>query len=183
MTLTYLIDGYNLLHFMGTLSGPTGPTGLEKARLGLLGMLKHAFAEGSEECLVVFDAQNAPPGVPNQTFEYPITVRFATGHDEADDLIEELVRKHSVPKKLVVVSDDHRLRQAATRRHASAMSCEQFLELVESRRHPPPPRHASPEKPNQLSAKETQQLLDAFADVDPDLRKLADPFDFEGITE
>ena len=50
----YLIDGYNLLHAMGILHGRTGPTGLEKARLGLLGLLKGAYGDEASAVTVVF---------------------------------------------------------------------------------------------------------------------------------
>ena len=44
-----------------------------------------------------------------------IRVRFAVGFDEADDLIEQIIARHSVPKQLTVVSSDNRIKTAATR--------------------------------------------------------------------
>ena len=61
MSTVFLIDGYNLLHAMGVLHGRVGPTGLQKARLRLLGLLHGAHGEASSAVTVVFDAAHAPP--------------------------------------------------------------------------------------------------------------------------
>src|SRR5258708_33923497 len=58
----YLIDGYNLLHAMGVLTGRVGPHGLEKARLALLGRLLALHADDPSRVTGVFDAANPPPG-------------------------------------------------------------------------------------------------------------------------
>src|SRR5262245_66096936 len=101
----YLIDGYNLLHAMGVLRGRVGPQGLEKARGRLLGLLHGAFGDESNHVTVVFDAAKAPPGVDEGQDYHGIQVRFAVGEFEADDVIEELIRRASAPKQLSVVSD------------------------------------------------------------------------------
>ena len=56
--MLYLIDGYNLLHAMGVLRGRVGPTGLEKARRRLLGLLHGSYGDESCRVTVVFDAAN-----------------------------------------------------------------------------------------------------------------------------
>ncbi len=64
-----------------------------------------------------------------------ITVRFAAQYEEADDLIEELIAADSAPRRLVVVSSDHRLQRAARRRRAKAADSDVwYAELVRSRR-------------------------------------------------
>ena len=59
-------------------------------------------------------------------------VVFAHEHDEADTLIEEMIRLHSTPKSLTVVSNDNRLKTAAQRRKAVAMDCEVWLDQLEA---------------------------------------------------
>src|SRR5262245_39768470 len=131
MTQSYVIDGYNLIHAMTTLSKRVGPGVLEKARLRLLGLLQHSFGEQSSHVTVVFDARGAPAGsIPEQEFD-GIKIRFAIKGQEADDVIEDLIRHESVPKQLTVVSNDHRLQQAARRKKANVMSCEDFLDMLE----------------------------------------------------
>ena len=55
----YLIDGYNLLYAMGIIQGRSGPTGLAKARLRLLGLLSGAYGEEANQVTVVFDSAGA----------------------------------------------------------------------------------------------------------------------------
>ncbi len=75
-------------------------------------------AEEIPRTIVVFDAHDAPPGLPGTMDHRGLTVRFAVGYEDADSLIEELIRSDSTPRKLVVVSSDHRLQRAARRRRA-----------------------------------------------------------------
>ena len=53
--MRYLVDGYNLLHATGHLSGKVGPHGLEKARRTLLDRLA-VLAKSGAGVTVVFDA-------------------------------------------------------------------------------------------------------------------------------
>jgi predicted RNA-binding protein with PIN domain len=174
----YLIDGYNLLHALGVLHGRVGPGGLEKARLRLLGLLRATCGDEASEVTVVFDAAKAPRGAPSEQNFEGIRVVFAVGKDEADDLIEELIRRSATPQRLTIVSDDHRLQQAGRRRDCAVLGCMEFLDHLERRRPTRPPQ--SPEKSEQLTAQETQHWLAEFADLadDPDLTELFDPFGF-----
>jgi predicted RNA-binding protein with PIN domain len=181
MATTYLIDGYNLLHAMGVLSGPVGPGGLEKARLRLLGLLHGTFAERAPSVTVVFDASKALPGAPPEMFYRGLHVLFAVGKKEADDVIEHLVREASAPKSVHVVSDDHRIQQAARRRRAVVLTCEEFLQWVDRQRQHQSPATPAPEKKEKLSPEEMQRWLEEFGDVesDPSLRQAFEKFDFE----
>ena len=83
---------------------------------------------------VVFDSHDAPWGLPREVEHRGITVRFATQYEEADDLIEELIRADSAPRRLVVVSSDHRIQRAARRRRAKAVDSDVwYAELVRAR--------------------------------------------------
>src|SRR4051812_9911239 len=105
----YLIDGYNLLHHVGLLSGRVGPTRLAKARLALLGHLSDRLGSEAANVTVVFDALRAPPRAAD-TLEHRGIRVFFPRYEEADDLIERLIRRASVPKLLPVVSNDRRIR-------------------------------------------------------------------------
>src|SRR5262245_34468866 len=165
MAASYLIDGYNLLYAMGVLQGRVGPSGLEKARNRLLGLLAATFGAEGNSVLVVFDAAGAPPGLPEELEFRGIQVRFAVRQDEADDLIELLIRRSSAPRQLTVVSDDHRLQQAARRRDCPVQGCEAFLDWLNQRRGRTPPTPAPPEKAERLTESETQRWLEEFADL------------------
>jgi hypothetical protein len=62
-----------------------------------------------------------------------IEVRFATGYLEADDLLEEEIRKHPHPKSLLVVSSDHRIQKKALARKCSVEDSELFWDRLEHR--------------------------------------------------
>ncbi len=176
--MLYLIDGYNLLYAMDVLRKRMGPDGLEKARQNLLGIVHGFFGEESDRVTIVFDAVKPPPGVPPEMTYHGLHVRFAIGLAAADDLIEELIRKASAPRNLTVVSDDHRIRDAARRRRCVVQACGDFLQMLQRRRKPLPPEQ--PGKPAGTSRQETQHWLDEFADLadDPALKELQDPPEF-----
>jgi len=177
----YLIDGYNLLYAMGVLRKRMGPDGLEKARQNLLGVLHGSFGDESANVTVVFDAARPPPGAPAEADYHGLHVRFAIGLAAADDLIELLIRKASAPRHLTVVSDDHRLQKAASRRHCAVRGCGDFLQELGRRRQPPAAASGErPAKPSGMSREEAQHWLDEFADLadDPALKELQDPPEF-----
>lgn len=181
MSASYLIDGYNLLHAMGLLHGKVGPTGLAKARLGLLGLLWGVYGPEATTVTVVFDAAHAPPGALAEQEYHGIHVRFAVAQEQADDLIEALIRHDSAPKRLTVVTDDHRIRDAAERRRCIVSGCTEYLEWLERHRREKgrPARPADP-KPEHLSDEETQHWLREFASLQNDagLKELSDPPEF-----
>jgi uncharacterized protein len=131
-----LIDGYNLLHVSGILGGGAGPGGFERSRLALLNFLAESI-EPSEvsQTTIVFDSHDAPRGLPQSLEHRGITVRFAQQYENADELIEELIRAHSAPRRLAVVSSDHRIQRAAKRRRAKAIDSDVwYAEIVRDRR-------------------------------------------------
>jgi predicted RNA-binding protein with PIN domain len=128
-----IIDGYNLLHASGLLGRGRGPGFLERSRQALLNFLVESLDEKSlSRCTVVFDAseKTAPRGRPRITAHRGITVQYASGMPSADELIEELILKHSSPRKLTVVSSDHRLHRAAKRRKATPVDSDVWFRQV-----------------------------------------------------
>jgi predicted RNA-binding protein with PIN domain len=179
--MSFLIDGYNLVHAMGLLRGKVGPAGLEKARLGLLGLLRAVYGDEAASVTVIFDAANAPPGIPAEEDYQGIHVQFAVRQEQADDLIEALIRHDPAPRQLTVVSDDHRIQRAAQRRHCTVYGCAEYLDWLERHRREKrrSARQRSP-KPEHISEEETQHWLREFATLqnDPSLKELSDPIEF-----
>jgi predicted RNA-binding protein with PIN domain len=167
--MLHLIDGYNLLFAMGVLlPGRVGPLGLEYARRRLLSLLKERHDSQSGAVTVVFDARKAPPGAPAELDYEGIHVAFAVNQEQADDLIEQLIRQAAVPRQVTVVSDDHRIQQAARRRQCVVRGCGEYMDWLAqrpARRQPPPEPPSKPEKP---SSEETRLWLEAFADLEKD---------------
>ena len=134
--MSLLIDGYNLLNVTGIFgSNPGGPRSFERARYALLDFLADRLTPA--ECVtttVVFDAQEAPPGLPHTLVHRGIVVRYAPRSEEADDLIEALILEQTSPRQLTVVSSDHRLQRAARRRRARAVDSDVwFREFTRTR--------------------------------------------------
>ncbi len=130
-----LIDGYNLLNVAGVPVPVRGKATLEKARLALLNFLAESLdPEEVPRTVVVFDAHDPPWGVPRETRHKGLLVLFATREADADSLIEDLIRADNAPRRLTVVSSDHRIQRAARRRRARAVDSDVwYAEVVRAR--------------------------------------------------
>jgi uncharacterized protein len=134
--MSLIIDGYNLLNVVGIIATGIGPGGLERARLALLNFLAESLdAQEIPKTIVVFDSREAPWGLPRAVRHRGLAVQYASKYPDADCLIEELIRKESAPRRLTVVSSDHRLQRAARRRRARAVDSDVwYAEVLRSRR-------------------------------------------------
>jgi predicted RNA-binding protein with PIN domain len=171
--MSILIDGYNLLHVTG-LAGPEiarseiKSGALERARNALLNFLAVSLDDDERQLTTVaFDSNDAPPGLPREVKHRGITVKYATAYESADELLEELIRKSSTPRRMTVVSSDHRVQRAAKRRRARAVDSDVwYAEIRESRRRTSQPLANHPLKPTDpLSDEEVATWLCEFGDV------------------
>jgi uncharacterized protein len=171
-----LIDGYNLLHASGILGRPHGSRSLERSREALLNVLAQSLpADEIARTTVVFDAHDPPWGSSRRLDHQGITVCFASREQDADSLIEEIIKAHSTPRKLVVVSSDHRLHRAAKRRKATAIDSDRwFGELLRARHERLASSSSAAVKPEgPLSPAEVDFWLRQF-DLDSDAGKATD---------
>lgn len=146
--MTLIIDGYNLLHASGVFGAERGLRGFEQSRIALLDLLLNLLGDDAAKTIVVFDAANAPDGLPGRCTHGPIRVWYAREYPDADSLIEEIVEDDTAPHELVVVSSDRRLQAAARRRRATAVgSAEWLAEQRERRRASQSPPDAKPPDP------------------------------------
>jgi len=148
--MSLLIDGYNLLNAVGIVGRGVGRSSLERSRRALLNFLAESLdAAEAARTTVVFDASEAPRGLPRVVEHGGLTVRFAAGYADADSLIEELIRADTAPRRLTVVSSDHRLQRAARRRKARAVDSDVwFGEVARRRRDRAQPTETGPAKPH-----------------------------------
>jgi predicted RNA-binding protein with PIN domain len=142
MPYQILIDGYNLLFTAGFEGRSRGRGWLEQARQRLIKHLElHLPPEEHTRTLVVFDVsvdvlkarQRDLDNVRGEAVSVSsgIQVAFAFDFDEADDMLESLIRKHSSPKSLTVVSSDNRIRKCALARRAISIGSDDFLIRLE----------------------------------------------------
>lgn len=167
--LRLIIDGYNLLHASGILPRGRGPATLERARAALLSFLAASLEpDALARTAVVFDAEQAPPGLPHhQTFR-GVAVLFAARAESADELIEQLIGECSAPRSLTVVSSDHRIQRAARRRRARAIDSDRWISELARRRGersqaPPPP---PPVSENPVTNRDVEYWVREFSDED-----------------
>ncbi len=139
-----LIDGYNLLHVTGFQPQGRRAGELREAREGLLTCLAKLLDPSQYPSVtIVFDAHHAPRRLPAELTWRHLQVYFARDHASADEMIETLIRKNSAPKKLTVVSSDHRIQVAAKRRGATYVDSDVWFDaLLEA---------GSPKEPSQTA--------------------------------
>ncbi len=174
-----LVDGYNVIAPVAPPASSRAPASswsddwLHQERLLLLSRLAdHLPGDLASRTCVVFDAAGqgrptdpalhaADPRRPSRLRWRQIDVRFAVGYPEADDLIEELIRLHHSPKRLTVISSDHRLQAAARRRGAvpfdSAPWLDQLLEGTPPLAIRWPPKRPANQPPGHLNDSATQR--------------------------
>lgn len=148
-----LIDGYNLLHVTDIFGGG-GAGSFERSRIGLLNFIASVVApQELPRTIVVFDASQAPPGLPSVVQHAGIAAHFAKDYESADELLEELIRKDHNPRQLTVVSSDHRVQRAALRRRAIAVDSEVWYAQVLRERHSQASKKPAAETPTEQHIK------------------------------
>jgi hypothetical protein len=159
--MRYLIDGYNLLHATGHLSGTVPPLGLERARRVLLDQLVSHYGESASCVTVVFDVRRAPAGLAPERDHHGVRVVHAVGR-EADEVIEEMIRGEVAPQSLTVVSNDRRLREAARRKRCHLIGCLDYFESLLRPETPPLAPSDPAAKPETVSDELAAELERVF---------------------
>jgi hypothetical protein len=158
--MRFLIDGHNLLHALGKLSPGMSRRAFDEARVWLV---NKARAAHGGDAIVVLDGH--PAQIPRPDGPGVVYSRRET----ADDVIEDLIRADSDPRRLSVVSDDQRLRAAAKHRGGVSLRCLDYAE-----RHllapPPPARRPEAPAPEKPEAGRMEEWADAFGGLDDDPR-------------
>jgi uncharacterized protein len=174
--MRYLIDGYNVMYAGGLLDGKRlGSAGFRRARTRFLNRLADALGPvDAHQTTVVFDAAAAPEGFANETRHKGLSVVYAVDDENADARIERLIAAHATPRTLAVVSSDNRIRQAATRRKALAVTAEDFWVELDARKErgsrpadaPPSPVELEPSRDQKLSPEESAFWAHEFRELD-----------------
>ena len=159
-----IIDAYNLIFQCGLQpKNLDSPLALHRTRQRLLGELALRIDERSrKEVLLIFDAKNprghSTPDLNGLGFQ----VAYARDYEDADTMVIELLRQHSQPRQLLVVSSDHQIQTAATRRDATAIDADVWFDRLPLLSDPI--AEESGEKDIVLSDRETQDLIDTFSE-------------------
>lgn len=162
-----IIDGYNLLHVTGIVGDAKGQGGtFQRSREALLNLLASSIPEPERiQTTIVFDAADAPPGLPRTVTHHGMTIRYASDYSDADALIEQLIREHHAPRSLLIVSSDHRVQRAAQRRRSSFVDSDRWYSALWQKRLEAERAagHEEPDKPvMQLTAAEIEYWVKKF---------------------
>ena len=173
-SLWLLVDGYNVVAPIAAPAIGSKDDWLHQQRMLLIRRLSdHLPARVCARTCVVFDAANPPRDRDSRFVINDVEVRFAIGYPEADDLIEELIDAQSAPKRLMVVSSDHRVQAAARRRGCASCDSDQWLDrLLDGRpwlaegviveESGPQGREGESEKPQAVDGDDVQDWMSEF---------------------
>lgn len=117
-----VIDTYNVLHTVGIL--PPELAGLDIDGLSRLVSVSRYRAEKTTLVCDGLPLEAKPNPQP------PITVRFAGRDRTADDLIGQIVRASSAPRRLIVISSDHAVQRTARKRRCRIFTSQEFLQQL-----------------------------------------------------
>jgi uncharacterized protein len=194
-----LIDGYNMIAPVAPPRRGAASDWLRVERQRLIHSLASQLGEPlSRQTTVVFDAAGAPTkelarlGLESKYVEQGIQIEFSVDHEQADDRIAELINLHSSPKRLTVVSSDHRVQISAQRRGATAIDSEVWWDALADGRimlaiaWPPQKSSGSPASTGVLESgkgpvdpEDVERWLKEFGfsdDVSPPTGKWENPF-------
>jgi len=151
----YLIDGNNLMYALAK-------AGASASRVGLCRLLEKLTA-GGHRVRVVFDGPARAGSPTPQDEPANPAILYAVGRP-ADEIIEEFIAADSAPRRLTVVSTDHRIRRAARKRRCTTVTSEDFARTLLSAPHPDekPPSPEPPEKRQGLRPEQTRKWLKEF---------------------
>ncbi len=181
-----IVDGYNLMHQILDRRFFAAPGGLERARQAVVQRVASLLPQEEHAATtVVFDASGASEGrAEKEETELPagdkeIQIVFASEFPDADSRIEDMIRQHSAPVRLTVVSSDRRLVDAARRRGAAGKDCQTWLDGCEEKRrlrtrqmgHDANDASAGPEDLKKLNPDESRYWMREFGFDPPDSPK------------
>jgi predicted RNA-binding protein with PIN domain len=124
-TMPVVIDGYNLLHAARGVEG-----GSQLGRRQLCEMAAAWSQKVGEAVLLVFDGATPSDALASQLHAEGVDVLYSGAVRSADEVIGEQIRASSAPRRLMVVSTDRAIRQAARRRRCRSATSAEFLELM-----------------------------------------------------
>ncbi len=143
-----IIDGYNLMHQDGALSGRRGD--LQTARQRLVRRIERLALEMAPRITVVFDGRE---GGRDAVFNTPqLEVIFSPSNRTADGLIEQMVHDATCRERILVITSDWIEQRLVSVFGASVISCREFLLRCES----------PPAAPKKLKSAPNSKLGDFF---------------------
>jgi uncharacterized protein len=164
MELPVVIDGNNLQHAAQSAEALSLLIGRAMLcdRLGRWAKLRR------ERVHVVFDGPAPAAPLAQQIANPQIRVSYSGAGVSADSVVIELIATDSAASRLLVVSSDHAIQQAAKRRRARPIRSAEFWAAVNRDLAQPVPRPTEPEeKERGLGPTEAEQWMREFGFHEP----------------
>ena len=157
-----IVDGYNLIFECGLEGRSRSSITLERARDRLISTIASKLPEEQRKGItIVFDAKRLPINEDSAvSSRNEMTIIYAVDHADADSLIEQLIHQNSTPKKLTVVSSDHRIHKSALRRKATPIDSGAWYDRLDEL------AGRGPGALESSSASEEEDVLDQLQDID-----------------
>ena len=152
-----IIDGTNLLWTIRDAGEALQVTNEEE----LCQMLDGYLITSGQDGVIVFDGAG-PADRTAFAALHRLDVVFAGFNRDADTVIEGKVLTDSAPKRLIIVSSDHRLRDQAADHKAAVLRSEEFWEKVQTHRRSKLKRKEPSQKREGLTDGETDKWMDLF---------------------
>lgn len=126
-----LVDGYSLLHNWPELA-PGKARHSAAAREELIHWLTRYRDAADTPVTIFFDGTGARRGPPEQESDGPIEVLYSRTGQTADQMIERAAHRFKPYGEVLVVTDDNAERDIVVGMGAAAVSCLNFIRMVES---------------------------------------------------
>ena len=155
-----IIDGYNLIKANPDIFSKMSD--LESQRTHLLKILQSAPALLAQEILLVFDGTSSH-SFPGTETKGRIQIIFSGKNQEADEVIQNLIRKNAASQKIQVISSDRSIRNTASDHRVSTITSHEFWRILLG--SDPKTRQATNDNSSsnrQLSDNEVQEWLKLF---------------------
>jgi predicted RNA-binding protein with PIN domain len=155
-----IIDGYNVIEAAPELFKKM--PALENRRDHLLRMIRSTPYLRNKKIIVVFDG-SSPQGTPKKYRHHNIQVIFSGAQQEADQVIQDMIREESPRKSLLIISSDHEIQNTARDHNTQTSSSQAFWQQSRPRRSNQNKSHNTDySKEKDLSQREVQEWLQIF---------------------
>jgi predicted RNA-binding protein with PIN domain len=151
----YIIDGYNLLKLIQKSSDEHELL----SRIDLCRLIGSFLSFKKQNGTIIFDGPNPDE---NTNYSSGVEVIFAGPGKDADSLIEKKIACDTAPRRLLVVSNDRRIRNAANAGGSTSIKSEKFWQHLLSSLKRKKQIYEPPEKRKGLDQSQTKQWMEYF---------------------
>ena len=170
--MPWVFDGYNLLHAFRKLSDEFS----DLKAIPMCGYIAEDMRRMKDTAIIVFDGFQLVEHKKYAQPEGPIVIIYSGAKREADDVIEDKITESFSPKRLVIVSSDNRIRQAARRRRSQSIKAIDYISDMVNRLSKPEQKRREPEvKFTGLSKEEGKEWMTIFGLNEDDQRDQSSP--------